>query len=76
MELFLDMKHGCLPTLAQEKRVNIKVCVCKKDLIRIGVLSKCDPDLCPECGRFTFTDRDEDGQWAQWKTGERFHGCL
>lgn len=39
MELFLDMKNGSPPILAQEKRVNIKICVFNKDLTRIGVLS-------------------------------------
>lgn len=43
-----------------------KICVFNKDLIRIGVLSNCDPDLGPEC-RFAFIDKDKNEQWAQWK---------
>lgn len=61
------------PILAQEKRVNIKICVFNKDLTRIGVLSSCDPELGPECGRFAITDRDEKEQWAQRReSGEKF----
>lgn len=77
MELFLDMKNGSPPILAQEKRVNIKICVFNKDLTRIGVLSSCDPELGPECGRFAFADRDENEQWAQWREkGREVPGCL
>lgn len=67
MELFLDMKNGSSPILAQEKRVNIKICVFNKDLTSIGVLSSCDPEFGPKCGGFVITDRDENEQWAQWR---------
>lgn len=36
-----------------------KICVFNKDLIRIGVLSNCDPELSPECRGFAFIDKDE-----------------
>lgn len=46
--------------LAQEKRMTIKkICVFNKDLIRIGVLSNCDPELGPECRGFALIDKDE-----------------
>lgn len=59
------MKNKSL-LLAQEIWVTIKkICVFNKDLIRIGVLSNCDPELGPEWGRFAFIGRDENEQWAQ-----------